>query len=275
MPTRSADAPKPPPGRRRRGDGGTVRAVVKALYQGNSRRARAARWVLLGFDIAVIVFFIVTTFLPHARWIVLTDYTLSIFLALDYLARWWTADDPIGYPVRPNALIDLAVVLSLLAPAMVESLAFLRVLRTLRLLRSYHVLRELRGSSPFFARHEEVIFSALNLGVFVFIVSAVVYVLQVRGNPSIQNYVDALYFTVTTLTTTGFGDITLTGPVGRILAVLIMIVGVSLFLRLIQTIFRPRKVHYECPDCGLTRHDTDAVHCKHCGRLLHIRNEGA
>lgn len=79
---------------------------------------------------------------------------------------------------------------------------------------------------------------------------------------------------MTTLTTTGFGDITLVGPSGRLLAVVIMVVGVALFLRLVQTIFRPEKVHYRCPDCGLTRHDPDAVHCKHCGRVLHITSEG-
>ncbi|MGD8340537.1 MAG: ion transporter, partial [Gammaproteobacteria bacterium] len=41
-----------------------------------------------------------------------------------------------------------------------------------------------------------------------------------------------------------------------------------------QTVFRPHKVRYECPRCGLTRHDLDAVHCKHCGHELHIRTEG-
>ncbi len=83
-----------------------------------------------------------------------------------------------------------------------------------------------------------------------------------------------MYFTVTTLTTTGFGDITLHGTHGRLLAVLIMIIGVSLFLRLAQTAFRPQKVHYDCPECGLSRHDADAVHCKHCGETLKIPTEG-
>lgn len=102
-----------------------------------------------------------------------------------------------------------------------------------------------------------------------------VYVTRVGSNPEIVNYFDALYFTVATLTTTGFGDITLVGTGGHILAVLIMIFGISLFLRLIQTIFRPDKVRYECPVCGLTRHDADTVHCRHCGTVLHITTEGA
>jgi voltage-gated potassium channel len=119
-----------------------------------------------------------------------------------------------------------------------------------------------------------VIFSVINLLVFIFVVTAVVYVTQVEHNPAIKDYVDALYFTVTALTTTGFGDITLVGTSGHILAVLIMIFGISLFLRLIQTIFRPEKVRYECPTCGLNRHETDAIHCKHCGAILHITTEG-
>ena len=83
--------------------------------------------------------------------------------------------------------------------------------------------------------------------------TSVVYVTQHNINPQIANYVDALYFTITTLTTTGFGDITLKSPGGRLLAVIIMVVGVGLFLRLLQAIFRPNKVRFECPSCALLR----------------------
>jgi len=146
--------------------------------------------------------------------------------------------------------------------------------RSLRLLRSYHFLRDLRRESPWFRLHEDIIQRTANLGIFIFIVTSVVYVTQHLTNPKISNYVDALYFTITTLTTTGFGDITLEGVGGRLLAVVIMFVGVGLFLRLLQAIFRPYKVRFECPDCGLLVHDIDAVHCKHCGRILPIRDEG-
>jgi voltage-gated potassium channel len=39
-------------------------------------------------------------------------------------------------------------------------------------------------------------------------------------------------------------------------------------------LFRPTKVRYECPKCGLSLHDADAVHCKHCGEVVHIDTEG-
>ena len=136
------------------------------------------------------------------------------------------------------------------------------------------MLKNLRQQSEFVRLHEDVLFSIVNLVVFIFVITAVVYISQVNSNPAINNYVDALYFTIATLATTGFGDITLVGTLGRLLAVLIMIFGISLFLRLIQTIFRPSKINYECQVCGLNRHDVDAVHCRHCGQILHITTDG-
>jgi len=51
-------------------------------------------------------------------------------------------------------------------------------------------------------------------------------------------------------------------------------VGVALFFRLAQAVFRPAKVRYTCPSCGLNRHEPDAVHCKHCGQTINIATEG-
>jgi voltage-gated potassium channel len=58
------------------------------------------------------------------------------------------------------------------------------------------------------------------------------------------------------------------------ISVVIMIAGVTLFLRLAQALFRPHKVRFPCPTCGLQRHDPDAVHCKACGTVLRIPDEG-
>ena len=106
------------------------------------------------------------------------------------------------------------------------------------------------------------------------LMTGIVYETQYPQNQHIANYADALYFTVTALTTTGFGDITLPGTTGRLISVLIMIFGVTLFLRLAQVLFRPNKVRFPCPACGLQRHEPDAVHCKACGHILNIPDEG-
>ena len=64
-------------------------------------------------------------------------------------------------------------------------------------------------------QHEEIIIAIANFAVFLFVMTGFVYETQHASNPGIRNYADALYFTVTALTTTGFGDITLPGTLGR------------------------------------------------------------
>jgi voltage-gated potassium channel len=252
----------------------TLANFCREIYYGATRRALRARYGFLIFDLLIISYFVVTTFIPPYDWIVVTDMSIGIVLVLDFLGRLLANHNRGAFLIRPMTIVDLVVIASLFIPALVGSFAFLRLVRSLRLMRSYAVVGHLRRLSRSFAKNEEIIFSALNLVVFIFVVTAAVYVLQVPVNDSINNYTDALYFTITTLTTTGFGDVILVGSTGRLLAVVIMIVGVALFLRLIQSIFRPNRVRHECPTCGLTRHDIDAIHCKHCGEQLHIRTEG-
>ncbi|WP_417671616.1 potassium channel family protein [Roseibium sp.] len=252
----------------------TLRGRLRHLYFGHSTSARTWRYGILLFDIITIAYFIVSSMLDPGRIHHEVDYMIALVLSLDYLARLLASARPGRHAIEFTSLADIVVIATLVAPAFFENLAFLRVIRMLRLLRSYHLLKELREASNWFRRNEEIIQSAVNLVVFIFVVTALVYVVEDDRNPAINNYLDALYFTVTTLTTTGYGDITMTDSAGRLMTVAIMIFGVALFLRLVQTIFRPAKVHLPCPDCGLSRHDPDAVHCKHCGRVLNIPTEG-
>ena len=252
-----------------------LRKKIDHLYNGNSKAARRFRWGLLAFDALTILYFITASFFHHVDDLHVIEEAIGIIYLLELLARLYISPQRLREIFNPVGLADLIVIASLLAPTLAENYSFLRVIRALRLLRSYHILKNLRKQSRFVRVNEDVIFSVVNILVFIFVITAVVYVSQIGVNPAIKDYFDALYFTVATLTTTGFGDITMVGTSGKILAVLIMIFGISLFLRLIQTIFRPNKVRYECPTCGLTRHDPDAVHCKHCGQILHIQTEGA
>jgi len=252
----------------------TLREELQGLYFGADRRARAFRYSLIGFDLLTIAVFHVSPLGGHRDWMIALDLVMGVLLAIEFLARLYAQRSPLRHLPSITTAADLIVISSLLLPVFLENFAFLRIARALRLLRSYHLLRDLRADSPWFRQHEDVVQRTVNLGVFIFIVTSVVYVTQHHINPQISDYVDALYFTITTLTTTGFGDITLAGPGGRILAVIIMVVGVGLFLRLLQSIFRPNKVRFECPDCALRLHDADAVHCKHCGRVLPIPDDG-
>jgi len=116
-----------------------------------------------------------------------------------------------------------------MAPISGHGVGFLRALRVLRLFCSYRIASRMQRDFPFVRRNYDTIVAGTHLFIFLFAMTAIVYETQHRQSPAIGNYIDALYFTVATLTTTGFGDITLTGTAGRLLSIVMMIVGISLF----------------------------------------------
>ncbi|WP_405234255.1 ion channel [Lentisalinibacter salinarum] len=249
---------------------------IRLLYTGRSRRARRFRYGLITFDAVSIIYFILTAPLTHTPLMYGINAALGILILVDLAARLWISEDRRRELRRIYTLADILVVASLLlAPFFTDAVAFLRILRGLRLIHSYHLIRDLRRESRFFRLHEDAIYAAVNLFVFMFVTTSFVFVFAFDERTGTEAYIDALYFTVATLTTTGFGDITMTTPGGKLVSVFIMVVGVALFIQLARAIFQPSKVHYKCPECGLTRHDPDAIHCKHCGESLKIETEGS
>lgn len=253
----------------------SLTARLAGLYEGNTDGAHRFRYGLLVFDAATVAYVVVTSFLPRYSWIEGIDVVLGLVVLLDFLARLAISRNRAQEFLHLSTWADIAAVVSFLAPVVGEGVGFLRILRTLRLLRTYQLLDRLRADSTVFRANEDAILAATNLAVFVFVMTGIVYATQHGSNPAIGNAIDALYFTVTSLTTTGYGDITLPGPTGRLISVAVMIFGVTLFLRLAQVLFRPPKVRFPCPACGLQRHDSDAIHCKACGTRLAIPDEGA
>jgi voltage-gated potassium channel len=253
---------------------GRLHARLDYLYNGSGTVPERWRYGLVLFDIVTIAIFVIDSLRPPMPSMLQLDITIAIFLILDFSARLFIAERKLRHLLDPVTFADLVVITTLLLPFLIDNWAFLRVLRSLRLLRSYQLLKDLRRRFYFFRRNQYIIQAVVNLIVFIFVMTALVFVTQFGHSPQITTYIDALYFTVTTLTTTGFGDIVLQGEYGRLLAVLIMLIGFALFVRLVQAVFRPQKVEFRCPDCGLKRHESDAVHCKHCGRVLNIDSEG-
>lgn len=252
----------------------TLRSRLRLLYEGAGPTGDRFRYALLAFDILTVAWLIASTFFARGDHHIRIDVAIgSVFLA-DFMARLYISRRPLKDLASFWGVADVLVIISLLFPIWGEGLAFLRVLRLYRVFHSPQTLDQLRDDISGFRRHESTIRAALNLLIFIFAMTSLVYQTQAGRNEDIQNYVDALYFTVTTLTTTGFGDITMDDSGGRLLAVVIMIFGISLFLRLVQVVLRPPKAHFPCPTCGLRRHDHDAVHCKACGTVLNIPDDG-
>jgi len=247
---------------------------LRDFYEGQAPESCRFRYGLLILDLTTLAFIVATSFAPRHRLIEVLDVLFGLIFLADFCARLFISRHRVRDLLNPLTWADAAAIVSFLAPLAGEAAGFLRILRTLRLLRSYQLLARLRADFKTFRRHEDIIIACANFAVFLFVTTGFIYETQHAHNPGIHNYIDALYFTVAALTTTGFGDITLPGTLGRLISIIIMIFGVTLFLRLAQVLFRPHKVRFACPTCGLQRHDPDAVHCKACGTTLNIPDEG-
>lgn len=249
-----------------------LRVVLRSLYHGRSRAAVRFRLAVLTIDLVLIVFFIAAPFMRDSPVFLYVDYSAAFVLAVDMAARALARRNLVSWLKRPMVWVDLFVLLTLLAPLWLFNLAFLRVLRIWTLVHSEFFWNTV-GRRYDDTRWEEVVRAAATLFTCVFVITGFVYTIYAGHNAGVHGYVDALYFTVATLTTTGFGDITLPGTLGKLLSIVTMVLGITLFVRLAQALFKPNKVRFQCPTCGLQKHDPDAVHCKACGVLLNLPND--
>jgi voltage-gated potassium channel len=263
-------SPQPPPLL----EGLRLRARLRYLYHGTQPTAVKFRLMVIVIDLAIIGFFIAAPILKEAGWVFYAlDYFIALILGLDLAARAYAHSTIKDWLKRPIVWVDLFVLATLLFPAWLANFGFLRLLRLWSLLNSDLFWRTV-GRRFDDTRVEAITRAAVALITFIFVTTGFVYAYFRGKAEGINGYLDALYFTVATLSTTGFGDITLPGNWGRVISIVIMLVGITLFIRLAQTLIRPHKVKFPCPSCGLQNHDPDAVHCKACGLLLNIPDEG-
>ncbi len=252
-----------------------MKSLLEDLYEGTSRRAKLFRTCILVFDVLTIGYFLFTAIDDLDTSLIALDLAIGLVILADLVARTWISKNRFRFLWSLTTISDLIVLASLLAPLITGSnLGFLRVLRMLRLVRGFRVLERLDSLSTDIAINIRVTRAAANLLVFIFVVTSMIWVWERDRNEDLETYIDALYFTMSTLTTTGYGDITLTDRTGRLMSIGVMIFGVGFFLNLLQAIFRPSKVEIPCPECGLRLHDSDASHCKHCGSVVYIETEG-
>ncbi len=249
-----------------------LRATLRKLYHGHTPAAVRFQFVVVAIDLVIIGFFIATPLLQESRAFLWLDYMVAALLAADIVARLLASKDVLRLMRQPTSWVDFFILLTLLFPTALANLGFLRILRLWSLSRSGALWR-FSGSREQRAWRDPA-HAVVNLVTFLFVSTGFIYTFFFSSASGLEGYVDAFYFTVATVTTTGFGDIVLPGVTGKLTSIVTMIIGISLFVKLAQAIFRPAKVHFPCPQCALQRHEVDAVHCKACGHLLKIPDEG-
>jgi voltage-gated potassium channel len=251
---------------------GRFRAALRVLYHGRSTAALRFQMAVVLIDLAIIAFFIASPVLrdrPSFLWV---DYSVAALLAGDIVMRGLASSNVRRWLLQSTVMVDIFILVTLLLPNTLANLGFLRILRLWSVSRSGILWRPLERYG--YAAWRDAAQAVINLLTFLLVVTGFVYTFFFSEGSGFEGYVDALYFTVTTVTTTGYGDIVLPGVWGKLISIATMIVGISLFVRLAQALFRPNKVFFPCPVCALQRHDPDAVHCKACGTRLKIPDEG-
>ncbi|KQS83804.1 ion transporter [Rhizobium sp. Leaf453] len=251
----------------------SIRAWLSMLYLGTSPRAVRFQVIMALVDLAIIIFFLLGPYFSGGRTYLIVDYAIAVLIAFELAGRALLTASLTRWLTRPMTWVDIIILATLLFPATFSNFAFLRAFRIWSLSQSKVFTLLIKRARC--GEWEDVIRACVNFLTFLFLVTGFVYSTFFYHVPGVDGLIDALYFTVATVTTTGFGDITLPGPLGKLTSIVTMIFGISLFVRLAQAIVRPHKVNFPCPECGLQRHDADAVHCKACGHILNIPDEGS
>ncbi len=161
-----------------------------------------------------------------------SERIVAILFTTEYIARW-VISKSWKYPLRPTAIIDLISIAPFYIGFFVDSKS-LRVIRTLRILRLlkfyryntavHRVVGSFRRALPSLGA---VAFLAF---IFVFYSSTFIYEIE-RSSQSdkFTSVFDAMWWSIVTMTTVGYGDIFPITGLGRVVGVVTIIFGIAVF----------------------------------------------
>lgn len=252
------------------------RKIALYLEDIETPAGRAVNLFILGLILLSSAIFVAQTYpIPDsARNIIDTiDRLIGIIFVTEYIIRFLCADNKIKFFFRPFSILDLIAILPFILR--VTNIQFIRMFRWFRILRLIRFINLkiyfLRISSE-----DGIIFARIlfTLFIIIFIYSGLIYQVEHRVNgEAFETFLDAFYFSVVTMTTVGFGDVTPISEGGRLLTVLMILTGIALIPwqlgDLIKQLLKTaNQVENACSACGLPFHDTDAQFCKICGTKL-------
>ena len=209
------------------------------------------------------------------------EWVITAFFTFEYIGRIIALKKPIKYVLSFYGIIDLLATLPAFIDLIFPGLHFLVLIRAVRLLRVFRILKLVHFVG---ASNQLVVAlkkSRLKIAVFLFNVIVLCIILgtlmyMIEGPESgFTSIPTSIYWTIVTLTTVGFGDITPETPFGQFVSMVIMILGYGIIAvptGLVTAEFMSRdKVHENtqaCRNCCFENHRDDAIYCYHCGHAL-------
>ncbi|WP_313524406.1 potassium channel family protein [Anaerotignum sp.] len=170
---------------------------------------------------------IAALFVPiDSKAIIIIDYIIIVFFIIDYLARLYAADNK-GAFIRSH-IIDLIAALPF--HVLFKGVRLLRVIRLMEVARIAAMLTKVgRVLRPFFKTNGFIYLIYWSFG-FVIIGTLGIAITEQK------NLFDALWWTIVTITTVGYGDISPVTSGGRIIAILLMVFGIGFISTLTSTL---------------------------------------
>lgn len=228
----------------------SFRANAYELLEGHSRISIVAKSINLFLILLIITNVIAAIFESdstyHALYFkefkIFEIISLSIFCA-EYLIRVWCCVEGeeyshlslgkarLKYLFTPIALIDLIAILPfLIAMFFSIDLRSLRLIRVLRLLKLTHYFKGFNIFISVIAKELKSITAAMMVMVFLIIIAAsLMHAVEGEIQPdTFGSILLSLWWSVVTMTTVGYGDVVPITVTGKIIATVIMLIGVGL-----------------------------------------------
>lgn len=211
--------------------------------------------------------------------LVMIEWFFTILFSIEYILRLYSTEHSVKYSTSFFGVVDLLAILPTYLSIFIPGAQSLLVIRGLRLLRIFRVFKLSRYLGEANVLTEAIIQSKTRIIVFLssitvlsFITGAGMYLVEgpEHGFTSIPQ---SVYWAITTLTSTGYGDTVPITPIGKMLAIFIMIMGYSLIIvptGIISTeMMKLGDISTQaCKNCSKEGHDFNAKFCKHCGSEL-------
>ncbi len=248
--------------------------------------------IIIFFNLLICLIFVVETYsisesFKDVLWA--TEVVIIFFFIIEYAARLYGSKKRIKQFFSIHSIIDLIAIfptlLLLFFPHLdlSKNIQILQLLRVLKVFRIFRFLRNLSDQNFFFGSISPHLLKVVRLIstilMIFFVTSGLFFYIETAFNPNVKNFGDAFYYSVVTLTTVGFGDITPVTTMGKWSTILMIISGIILIpwqasLVVKEWIKLSNKRNVVCKKCGLLYHDRDASHCKHCGNIIYQEVDG-
>ncbi len=248
--------------------------------------------VIISLNILVCVIYVIETYplsAATAAWLWRLEVAIVCLFIVEYAARIYGAPNRWRQVFNVYSLIDLAAILPTLSVLLLNysgfglNMAFLNTIRAFNVFRIFRFLRFTADGDFFFGRINMSILRLVRLIatilIIFFVSSGLFFHVEHTLNNQVNTFGDAFYFSVVTLTTVGFGDITPLSESGRWVTVLMILSGIILIPWQASQVVKEwmrmsSKTDVVCPSCGLKYHDRDASHCKACGHVIYQPYDG-